>query len=527
MTVYSEDWFNLPETQWVQADNAEPFSASGGLLVTSVQQSYIGAVLTPFSGFAVTSVATLTEIDLGVPHGYPVSEFFQVRIYNNSTTGPSINGSHTALAISANAFTIAVDTSSAVIVNDGFVYMNPKGGGLSLASEQEIQGTFLASSIVKLGGASVSYGILWGRMSPNVAPLTSLTAGYGCQLEWTETDGTRTLRLLKLVAPGVFIVLASTDDAHLVRMLLQPDGTDFEIAQFVRFTITDEPLVGGQPRGVRLRAWVNSDDDAGPAIEWVDRGGGAAPLHDDGGTWAITLGDPSCKMDAFEATDSYQVPDHGTGVKLYRTKAETRALVKAEVSRGTPTNLDDARVDQAVEEGIAEFLNDLGDSATFRRRLDNFTLGVSDDLLVTLPSKVEQVYEIYDTQSKRPVRWHKVDDGVEGEIRVYIADEPGGASYLVEYAARWSATMEDDDEIPIPKRHDEGARVAAMWRLVDNRRDREYRQTLLDRYNRLVRKTIGHFQKLKRAEKPHLTIDAGTASPGGLIGGIVKRRGPF
>lgn len=523
MTVYSEDFTEtLDDDTWVQSNVAEPIFALGGLLRTSTQSDYIGTISYTVANPIIT-IGVLTTVDLGVPHNYGIGEQWLVRIKDN-TTAPSINGSHVATANGANSFLIAIDTSLGAGVNDGLVIFNRKATDL-LGGPQELQATVIASAVTS---PVATWAILWARLDERLGPVTAIRAGYGCQYEWTDTE-TRTMRFLKIdPATGLFRILVETTDQTAMVPILGPDGTDLNVSQLVRFTVTDEELVGREPRAVRLRAWLNNDAHAGPALEWIDRGGGGPPGHYGGGAWGLTLGDPSVAIDSFEAQDTYELPDFGTGISRFRTKTEFRDMIKDELSRGAPTNLDDDRVDQAAEDGITEYLEDLGDSALFLRRLVELNLQSDDNNLLTLiPNLYEHIFEIYDVQSKLPARWHRVGENDNGQILIAFHDAPISQNYILDAKIRWHAVMEDTGYIPIPKEHDEPARVAAMWRLVDSRRDREFRESLIQRYTRLAKKKIGRFQKMKRAEKPHITVSTGESAMGGLLGGIVQRRGPF
>ena len=527
MVSLIDDFETLDIPPWINPGGK--ISSVGGLL----QSTGVGGYLlhTRDSTLLVDlTQGALTTVDFGVAHGYIAGDTWWIQIVGE-TADPAYNGPFLATFLAANTATIPLNSGALPAPNDdGAVYYNKKTGGLDGAI-QDIGFNVVPTVAAELDEDTLPAqpaATLWGRYRVNGATAAT-QVGYGLQVFTSSTQGQTVIRLVKLNRDnGSIIVLASTQDGNRIRLRIGPDDTGFQVAQMFRLTIEDLARnPGGQVDGVRLRAYVNRDDLGDVALEWIDRGGGQSPTHLNAGTWAIFLETVSLDfIDAFSGSDAFVAPDFGVGVLNFHTKAEMRTLVKNAAGRGAATNLDDTNVDQVIYDSFVEYMEFLGDAALWAIHLEHFTLAVDGDNLVSLPIDIGHVYEVYDTTTDRPVRWHTVDEGFPN-TRIAIYDLPSGTDYLVKYRERLSMPVADADPMQVPKEHDEPVRIGALLRLLDSRRDPNYHTAIATRLDRLMRHKMSAMQRQKRMERPHITIDAGGTTPTMLLGGVRQRRGPF
>jgi len=524
MTTYTDSFASLVTPPWVKvivAGGTDITTLSTGLVYSTGAANYLAYALDSTAISSITA-GSPTIIDLGTPHGYGAGEQFAVAI-SGATAGTGlwalVNDHHIATRTGANTFTIPVDTTAATWAANGTAYYNKKTTLLTDA-QQDISALVTANAY-----AASSYVTLWARFDVRGGPLTALRAGYGVQLEWTAV-GAPTCRILKVdPVDGTFHILSSTTELTFYK---NPVDTELEVTQLLRMVTLDEPVKGGSVEAVRIRVYVNEDDEGHPTMEYIDRGAGDAPIHRAAGTWALGFGGASTVLaDSFDGSTTYVLPTFGAGREGHRTLSALRSSMTIEMARGSSTNLDSDELNIHLNDAVVDVLDFLGDAATWLWHIETQTLTADSEKLVTMKYDVDVVDAVWEAVSKSPVRWNLVvSDAASGRRKLYLEDEPGGRSYTVRYREKWQPMVNDTDTCPVPQRFDELVRLNALMRLADARRDPDYSRTIMERYYRRRREVMSFLQRVKRMEHPRLTVNVSEESTS-RIGAAWQLRGPY
>tara|TARA_R110000803_G_scaffold54250_3_gene110919 strand:- start:4152 stop:5738 length:1587 start_codon:yes stop_codon:yes gene_type:complete len=516
MVNLTEDFSTLSDSVWtkvlnqdsdIQATNGLGFAIDGP---TPNFYSGDGNYLFPNTEIGIISVVddTLgnTNFQLSGPHGQVVNDLFYIHIAGNtsSVTPPEINGYHVASSTGTDTFKVlGLDISSLIsVIGDGVCRVPRILSGTS----QETQCLGLAT----VEGATNGI-MLWSRLHKSGGPLLNLRAGYGFQAIW-GIDGARTLLLWKVDSTsGTLQIMKSITGVDFI----DADDNLHRLQHLRLVTYDHADTVGGEVTRVVVRGYLNEDDDALPTIEYVDRGSEEGnPIHRDPGTFGLSFTVVSqVVVDSWEGTDEYVIPAFGIQKGECRTRLEFRESLYALMSRANNNDIDTDRANMAIEYAISHVHNDMGDDALWRIKSRKFDLTAATDGTIELPWDIDRVIQVFETTGKYRVPWAEVIHDGDGDRR-YIAIGNGlSGVFYVRYLERWEQLDEDTDCLPIPRRHDEVALLAAGMRMARHEHDQGFEASLRGDYTIALDGLKLDMKRRKGRQKHVMTIGRSGRSP--------------
>lgn len=501
MVTINDDFDVLDPAVWskvvtgdsdVQSTNSLVFARAGA------SDPGDGNYIYPVEEYSISAVTTgaITIVTTSTPHGYETGEAFHVTIADNGTTGPAINGSYDALATNTTSFTFLLDTTTSTPVNNGVARVCKKLTGANQKTE---------ISAFSTDETALNYVVLWNRFHRSAGGPANLRGGYGFQVLW-DAGGVRKASILKIDTTSSTIRTVK----QISGVELIDPGDDLQRIQDLKFIVFDDPTstVGGEATQIYCRGYINESDDGAPTIEFIDRGTEEGnPIQRDPGTWAITFGaDSDIIVDSFEGMDEYVVPAFGITAGQHRTRSALRDALYALISRADNNDIDDDRANQALEYGITQVHEDLGDSALWRIKVRNATLDADSDGFITLPWDVDRILGVYDSTGQYRLNWQEITHDGDGDIRTIILGSSTSSDYSIRYVERWDQMDADTDLCPVPRRHDELVILAAGIRMARHEHDAAFEQSLRADYDAALARKRKELRQRRSRQKPVMSI---------------------
>tara|TARA_R100000808_G_scaffold21160_1_gene45760 strand:+ start:8208 stop:9527 length:1320 start_codon:yes stop_codon:yes gene_type:complete len=364
------------------------------------------------------------------------------------------------------------------------------------SSEQHIQANVVVTSF----GAG-QYISLLARLDSDVTSASySPKDGYQMRLVFTATGNCDLFfyRYNKQTG-GQEDALTNVDVSS---SMLKVSSTELGVLQEIRFTVTNEE------NGVRLRGFVNNDDDENPTLTYLDRGVNVSRSFTtkDAGYWGMMISAAGLGVDSWDAQDKYVVPQEGKHVG--RTLAQLRTLLSDRISRGGNRNLTDAYLDTQLNLAQNEVMTDLGDLALFTKREETMTLTSTDSgKTFELPTRVETLIDILRSPSRTPVDWSLLNMNQENTgIRVRMSQNIGGESVFVIYKIGWQDMLSDTDRCAVPRQFDESVILSAVLRIAERQGDMTYFQTVAAMKSAADGRMRSYLNKTKRMQHTAIQV---------------------
>ena len=365
-----------------------------------------------------------------------------------------------------------------------------QSGNLPQSTEQHIQ----ANVVVTTFGAGQYISLLARVDSDVTAASYSPKDGYQMRLVFTASDNCDLVfhRYNKNTG-GQEDALTNVD---VSTSMLKVSSTELGVLQEIRFTVTNEE------NGVRLRGFVNNDDDENPTLSYLDRGVNVSRSFTtkDAGYWGMMISAAGLGVDSWDAQDKYVVPQEGKHVG--RTLAQLRTLLSDRISRGGNRNLTDSYLDTQLNLAQNEVMTNLGDLALFNKREETITLTSTDSgKTFELPTRVETLIDILRSPSRTPVDWSMLNMNQENTgIRIRMSQNIGGESVFVLYKIGWQDMLSDTDRCAVPRQFDESVILSAVLRISERQGDMAYFQTIAAMKSAADTRMRAYLNKLKRMQ---------------------------
>lgn len=388
-------------------------------------------------------------------------------------------------------------------ITNGFVQTDGAGSSqawhsnkIPKSTEQEIR-AFVAGI-----AGDASYVMILGRLDSTLdaAGFTPI-GGYGLKYEWSSS-AVRTIRLIRFPRNG-----SATGDilksVNVTPLLDETSGTDDAVRQEIRLTITEEA------NGVRLRAFVNEEDDENPTLTYLDQGGGNADLNEltikEPGLWGFEINDVAggtTFLESISAIDKYIVPVKDSNIG--RTLAQLRADLKVEVSRGGQTSLDDTFYDRALTYAQQEVMRRLGRLAIFNFRREKITMTASadDPLLIELPTFIEYVEHMEIHPKGLSLQFAMIGPNSTNTAWIIrMSENVSGQDVWVTYYKKITELLNDDDRCSVPRMHDEVLIMCAAKKISRRSADRTWHSGLIQEYDFQLKSVRTYLTRLKSQQK--------------------------
>jgi len=507
--TYTDDFNDSTIAGWVK---------TGTLLADVVGRDYITASTgAPFAVVAadgvtistiVESPSTTYTVTCSGAHGVPSTvTTFRVRIIGNDTA--AFNAEHVATYVSSTAFTITLTTG-----------LTPSTLGSAYIGKTTSDANHVIDALVACSAEGSSKSVLlWSRIDPlnTVAGLLP-DYGYALSLNWGDSD-VRTLSFIKVLRGGSGTLETLTDTTVALRAEIPygaTESTDLNVYQHIRFMVLDAESQDNLPQknGVILRAYIDTGagiDDGNPTLEYTDYAdlgatGNLQPDREAGG-WGFAFGSTGLFMDAFSASDTYVIPEHGVLGKKGRTLSEMRTLVVQRMTIGGATShYQDALLNEAINNAVNEVRSELGDAAGFFTRLGAITVTADANNIVTLPEDCDRLMDIWDYSSHEHVNWNAVGEDSRGRVRIEIAGTPVADTFIIEYVQSYEPMEADTDRCPILKEHDEAVIVGACVRLWEMEGKSEMFAMWSERWKKAIRDLKRLMSRRQQQRHPAMRI---------------------
>ena len=234
-----------------------------------------------------------------------------------------------------------------------------------------------ASVVCHEDGTNIDVSLMARLDSSVTAASFQPTLGYLMRLSY-EPAGVRNLEFIRYARAAGGPTEISLTSVAVTNNMTQVSSTDEGVLQDIRFTVTNEDA------GVRLRGFVNNDDDLNPTLSYLDLGTDTGTALDSvttkaAGVWGFYLRGNAGEIgvDLFEAYDKYAVPV--TDPNRGRTLEELRDRLKNRVARGGNTTLANDVLDEWINDAQYEVMNELGHLALFTEREGTMTFDSIED----------------------------------------------------------------------------------------------------------------------------------------------------
>jgi hypothetical protein len=451
----------------------------------------------PFAQVSVVSLASGSPATLTTAaHGGQIGTSVKLMLFGVTSATGSINPNGVVLdAIISGATTFSI--------------------GAGIAS-----GTYTTANAIAIPFHTVAS--VLGRVTGAASPPTTFRAGYEALLSW-DPSNVRRIYILRYLNDG-----ATADQRVLLAQgsvtLDALNGSDLGYTQAIKLTITDTP------EGVRLRAYVNSDDDDSPVLDVTDRGrdfylANSTPFLPPcraAGYFGVMLGADATVLgqhngpllDSFEGKDQTKIEQDNPYAG--RTLAQLRDAVRLVI--GPSTNIQNPLLNQLIQDAHEDFLRELGDMALFARRRELMTLTTDAGYCVYFPHTVDRVDDIDDGLGPKllPRGGFYTDEG-----RVALRFEhPVDGAYYVSYYRRQEPLIDDDDRTIVPRRLDESIVLGAAMRVHERDQDATRFGTLRVLWQRAVQTAKQHMHRQMRQHntrlRPRVAIQGGITDRGAI-----------
>lgn len=393
-----------------------------------------------------------------------------------------------------------------------------------VVADQEIRAS-VASSVEH---ATTSHIDLHGRLDDSVTEAAfSPAKGYVCRLAYLAS-GVRNLVFLKYDRDNAGTL--KTLKTVAITTLTQSGGaapTDLAVSQDLRFTITNTDI------GVRLRAFINNDNDLSPDLDFIDLGAdssdtGPYTTHKDPGFWAFGLGMVGNAVEFFEAKDYSDIEEET--VQTGRTLKQLRDAMDIEMSRGSINTLPEATKNLWLNKSQEDVRSEIGDLAIFNRREEEFTVSATNRL-VTFPNTVAKIENIVNSAGVRtPIGFRFVSYSPNMGIVIQLAEQPTDKTYLVLYHKRWTELLSDTDRCLVPRMYDEAVYLGAVMRAASRASDAKWEASINRRHSRAMALMKRDLNRIRRMERTTLKVPGSVNHRHGFlryVGGIEELWGNF
>jgi len=370
------------------------------------------------------------------------------------------------------------------------------------STEQMIE----AAVVAYVEGADKHVG-LWLRLDDAVTiSAFAPDRGYLCRLSY-EASEVRKLEIIRINSGYVEVVLGTTADVGRqgsARTILS-GASDLGVLQDLRFTVTDED------KGVRLRAFVNNDDDQSPDLSVLDLGTaatGSVPIRD-AGFWGFEMKSATTEVgiDYIRAVDRFIVPLED--IHSARTLSQLRTDLNDEVTRGGNRSLSDAYLNRQLNLSVEEVMRTVRRASMFTLREAEMTLTTddTDDRIVEMPNYIEAVEEIFTSPGRRFVGFSLVSTNESGTaLRLRLSTVLSNEAVRVRYHKKWSKMIADDDQCIVPRLYDEVVILGAAKRIARRSSDQAYYQTIISEYGYSLRTMQKYLNRLGSMERKRFRV---------------------
>lgn len=260
-------------------------------------------------------------------------------------------------------------------------------------------------------------------------------------------------------------------------------------------------VVNPRPEGLRVRAYVNSEDDDAPTLQAVARSNWTAPANAlaFGYQYARFMGAQGAKTLALlefvgrdwshdSRADLGERSNDDARFSDWPTLGEVRRRVAIKLERSLNTSIAADILNLEIGYAYDEILNTVGDQAWFRRRIETVTLTTDNDGYATMPAYVERVLDLERSGrlGKLPWAFSHLNESGRVVVRIGTTFASSSTSVLMTYVARPTRASRDDDKIAFPDNHIELLVTGAVLRLAENDRSPQFTGTQQARFNRLM-----------------------------------------
>jgi len=370
---------------------------------------------------------------------------------------------------------------------------------------QEISVLF-ASSTEEEGGRN--YSITCGTFTDG----TGASWGVGARF----TYGASGLRTLDIIADsGGGVVFGGSPASFLTKDVTSltetadvagSGVTDLLVLQEMRFIVT---TIEG---GMRLRAYINEDDDDQPTLEYRDYRDPHEYTGSTFGSWYFAFGDSfarALKLSEVHARDYEEKIPEAIQLGDRHSLSEIRANVLTRVdgsSVGTDRASDTAFMNELINSTVEEIIDEVGDVALFMQPVEEMTLTVDADRVATLPAYVDRVFTIVEIDKEFSTPWHFLGYTTDETVQVIFEKGYDATSgrHRVHYQMKYQRMDADDDLCIIPRRFTEAVVYGTILRIAEyDTNDSLHQQTLL-RYQQKLKQIKQAMNRVLRTSKGQL-----------------------
>lgn len=339
---------------------------------------------------------------------------------------------------------------------------------------------------------------------------TGLIWGVGVRFTFDNND-VRTLELILSSTAGIGaapdILLTKDVSTETLKADLQGLGdTDLLVLQEMRLIVT---VVEG---GLRMRGYINEDDDDQPDLEYIDF---RDPFHFTGstfGNWFFAFGESQAgdlKVAEIHARDYEERLPEVVQLQDRHTLGEIRANVLTRMdgsSTGTDRAGDTTFMNEIINSTVEEIISEVGDVAWFMQVVEELTFTPNVDRVVTLPSYVDRVFTIVDVEREFSAPWQFL--GKLADEVVQIVFEKGysatGRRLRVHYQMKYQRMDVDADQCPIPRRYTEAVVYGTIMRVAEFDTNDSLHQQTMGRFQQKLRQMRQDMNRLNRSTKVKL-----------------------
>ena len=257
--------------------------------------------------------------------------------------------------------------------------------------------------------------------------------------------------------------------------------------------------------GVRLKAWLNSQDSDHPILSVLSK----SDMHNvtGKGEWWFgiiqdSIADGSVAVTSFDATDVAAASAPTKAPVLlgnFPTLGELKQDVMDEYASSQNIETVPSRtLTRAINDGLREVLNTVGDVAWWMTAVESFSLTFAGNRTASLPGYVKRVINVKRNSDGCEVAWKQAPPDSSGNVVIWTLSQ-GTLDY--EYVIRHEEASEDADQIPIPREHKEAVVLAAALRLARRDNNPSYVasvQSSLSRMMDILMNDVNRSQNMRR-----------------------------
>lgn len=512
MVEYVETFLTgIPQPPWIKVVNStsdiislngQAHSIDNGAGTDVGNGNYLFYATEQIAITSITSVSGGVDIALQRTHEY-LTVGYPVMVRLSGTT--VFDGVQTLLVVDDTTLHLVTGIGSGW--TNGTAYLNLASG---IGNRNSIQ----AANVLVSDVGSFNYVALWSRFQASGGPAASLLRGYALILKWTSST-VRELQLLR-TDPVSGLAGAQIVDSKTTGLRLHSfNSSDVGVSQRLVFIVTDnDEGIGGEASGVLLRGYLNAVDTNGnldfasPDVEFVDRGSGVAPVFQEAGTWAITFGQSAeVFVDSWKARSDFVWPSSGVArPAVYQTMLELKTQVRLIASRGPATNINDDLLTMAIQDAASEVMDRWGADAPFMVAIETIEDLDWSSGVYTMPGRVAEVLGIWDA-ANIPVRFQRYGRDESGRLQV-VANS-AATTLTIRYRRQPAPMVDDESFCPIPREFDEVVRYGAALRVIEQRKNALFYETIKIRYEERMATIMARFNYETQQDGIAVRIDNG------------------